>query len=60
MAGHHFRNGGASVRINDWRVLQMEWLVQCGLKGRGWRKRLATFSSDDILAVHSRIRLAVL
>jgi len=49
-----------AVRINDWRVLQMEGRVQCGHKGRGWRKRLATFSSDDILAVHSRIRLAVL
>jgi hypothetical protein len=50
----------AAVRINDGRVLQMEWLVQCRLKGRGWRKRLATFSSDDILAVRSRIRSAVL
>src|ERR1700674_3725621 len=29
-------------------------------QGSRWRKRLATFSSDDILAVHSRIRLAVL
>jgi hypothetical protein len=35
-------------------------MTYSGLKGRGWRKRLATFSSDDILAVHSRIRLAVL
>src|SRR5437660_10809923 len=48
---HRFVSAGRLAANEAHRVLS---------KVAGWRKRLATFSSDDILAVHSRIRLAVL
>ena len=66
MAGHHFRNGAASVRRNgsgaDQRLASSADGMSGPVRAQGlhWRKGLATFSSDDILAVHSRIRLAVL
>jgi hypothetical protein len=65
MAGHYFRNGAASVRRNRSGAEQRLASSADGMSGpvRAQRSRLAKetrdISSDDILAVHSRIRLAV-
>jgi hypothetical protein len=65
MAGHHFRNGAVSVRRNGSGADQGLASSTDGMTGpvRAQRSRLAKGPrdiSDDILAVHSRIRLAVL